>query len=68
MTRKHFNALASALHKIRPTDNSHPLRCDHTDGRYDRWFEAVSSVADVCESSNPRFSRSKFQMACDSGS
>ena len=55
MTKKHFEALADALAKIRP-----PVwRTDSP------WNASVRAVADVCAEINPRFDRDKFVRACN---
>ena len=57
MTKKHFEALADAL------ANCRPLPTDHEGMSY--WDDSVSAVADVCESTNERFDRTKFVRACN---
>ena len=62
MTKKHFNALAIALAHVRPE-----MQCDgrnYDTGKAEGWLEAVNAVADVCQSQNPRFVRSRFVDAC----
>lgn len=59
MTRKHFTALALSLYSIRPDAPRTP--------EYDRWWEAVCTIADVCEESNERFNRGKFIRVSENG-
>lgn len=59
MTRKDFQALASALKAQR--DSYAP----HWDANLFRaHFDACKAVADVCGASNPRFDRDRFFTAC----
>jgi hypothetical protein len=71
MTRKHFIALALSLNSIRPSRTLQPIRCredvDEQRAEYDRWWEAVCTVADVCEESNERFNRGKFIRVAENG-
>lgn len=48
MTRKHFNALASALRAARPDIDEAAF---HT---------LIHAIADICANANPSFSRDKF--------
>jgi len=59
VTRKHFNALAIALHTNKPIDFS--LDTDT------QWIGDVNAVADVCAASNTGFNRARFIDACISG-
>ncbi len=63
MTRKHFNALAEELYACRPARES----TSEAATQYKGWWEAVCCVADACEYTNDRFSRSKFLRACEIG-
>ena len=50
MSKKHYEALAAALHEER--------------GAEDEWLACVHAVADVCATFNPRFDRERFLSAC----
>lgn len=69
MTKRHFQALAEALGKIKPAapDGVGPLSDVAMAHRQAvrEWGQAVSAVADVCADSNGRFDRRRFLAACD---
>ena len=67
MTRKHFQALAQALHDARPllTDKEH---MPETLKAREHWAVCVDRIADVCAETNSRFDRIKFVDACEWGS
>jgi hypothetical protein len=69
MTKKHFEALADALHYVkpsnpvvRPTDHKIALACMTT-----MWVDAVDAIASVCGQENPRFDHSRFYHRADHG-
>lgn len=66
MTRKHYIALARKLNSVRP-DVTVDLNDPEEAGLYNGWSEAVSAVADMCESDNERFNRGRFIKACEHG-
>jgi hypothetical protein len=53
MSKKHFEALARALAKIRPAN-----------GEKITWEEVIRAVANVCIEFNPRFNMDRFLDAC----
>lgn len=61
MTRKHFQALAKALHKLKldSIDRSGPnmVECSFDD--------VANCIANVCETHNPNFDRARFIEACN---
>lgn len=57
MTRKHFNALALALHNVKPSAAVVS----------DPWVNSVRAVADVCATANTGFDRQRFIEACFTG-
>ena len=59
MTKKHFKAIAEAMHSIKPLEHEEPY--------LDAWYEAIGKLADVCMASNPRFNINIFQKACEEG-
>jgi hypothetical protein len=61
MTKKHFEALADALARIRPTSESEATFTQ----RLGAWSEVVSTVANVGQFHNPLFGREKFVRACN---
>jgi hypothetical protein len=54
MTRKHFIAIAEALHSCKP--------CPIEERR--NWIDIVDRLTEVCARQNPNFSRSTFKKAC----
>lgn len=60
MTRKHFAALALALHRLRPAGRS-------PSAEYTLWWDVVCTTADVCEESNGRFNRHLFISVAENG-
>lgn len=60
MTKKHFRALAKALHEVK-TSLVNEGEETHT------WDRLINAVADVCYSQNPRFRREQFLYACEHG-
>ena len=69
MTKKDFQAIARALHSIRPAgkdaDGIHEYKAEFA--RVDYWRPTVGMVADVLAASNPRFDRVRFIEACETG-
>lgn len=63
MTRKHFTTIAVALHSCRPDRGLEYVG----DAVYEGWWEAVRSIADTCEATNPRFDRGKFIRVAENG-
>lgn len=68
MSKKHYQALASALYDARSTVENPPVPCDYRigDGLV-ALGHAVSNVADVLARDNPRFNRALFLEACETG-
>ena len=58
MTRKDFNAIASALASTRPQSTGYDARA------YDTWAETRTAIASVLANSNPLFDRARFNTAC----
>ena len=56
MTKRHFTALASALHDTRPPQ--------HDAGEWATWLATVYAIVTVCQNANPRFDRDRFMRAC----
>ena len=54
MTKRHFEAIARAMHLCRPQS-----------GELAQWRNACEMLADMCELENPRFDRGKFMRACE---
>lgn len=63
MTKKDFEALASALHAVQPNPHSYT----YTPEQYGTWDMTVQSVANVCAESNDRFNRDRFLNWCENG-
>lgn len=63
MTKKHFRALATAMHELKgnKATEERPV-CE-----YAQWQLTCIKIADVCASQNPRFDRDKFITACENG-
>lgn len=53
MSKKHYEALASALSRVMWDDESDPLTM----------ARVIAAVANVCESDNPRFDHKRFVTA-----
>lgn len=67
MTKKDYQALASAIHESRfELCGGGPDCEDHEDTRL-QWERTRSLIADALQEDNPRFSRSTFLAACDDG-
>jgi len=60
MSKKHFIALARALHKQEPGAGT----LDASDLRWFAWYKACEAVADVCGYYNDDFDRKRFLTAC----
>lgn len=56
MTKKHFKAIAEALSKAMPDNNSADALAT--------WTQCVVAITDVCASTNPHFDRERFLDAC----
>lgn len=52
MTKQHFEALATALASVRPSNGLDKSRRG--------WAEATEAIADMCEKSNELFDRMRF--------
>lgn len=66
MTRKHFEALAEAMHSIRPSGVGFS-RMEDWDFARTEWSKAVAKIAAVCSESNDRFNLARFIAACENG-
>ena len=55
MSKKHFIALAKALNRQMPSEDSR---------EYSQWKRDVEAVADVCSAMNPAFEYNTFRNAC----
>ena len=72
MTRQHFEAIAKALRDSRPQDlegfmNNRPIPMGIENIQTHKafqWYRTVLKMADMCETFNPRFDRSRFLDAC----
>ena len=60
MSKKDYQALATALYRQRPEDHW----CAN---KRTQWTMDVKAVEDVLAAGNPRFSRERFQEACETG-
>jgi hypothetical protein len=60
MTRKHFRALANALHQAKPggAENS---------SEYWQWEQCRNAVSRACKDANSRFDYGTFYAACANG-
>ena len=56
MSRKHFEALAHELRRVRPAGRD--------DLENEQWIECCKAVATACRSVAPTFDREKFLKAC----
>lgn len=56
MTKKHFNAFATALKAAQPNV--------FQTARYEQWRDDVIAVLEVCAKSNPNFDKGRFLAAC----
>lgn len=63
MTKKHFDAIITALQETRPPrpPQSAPLLVD----RHWQWNLDCEAIADVCAKFNPKFDRARFLGACE---
>jgi len=72
MTRQHFEAIAKALRDSRPDDlegfmTNRPapvMMSASQSNKVFQWYKTVMKMADMCETFNPRFDRSRFLDAC----
>ena len=58
MTKKHFEALASALAEGATWDGD-------SRNQWEVWHDAVDNIADACARFNPLFDRARFIAACE---
>lgn len=68
MTRKHFEAIAAALHATRPGTPGHaPTEADPA--ALNQWYADISAMADIFAdlNLNPNFNRSAFRRAAYHG-
>lgn len=61
MTKRNFEALASALQRQKPSEGT---KAGNYDDMMYQWEHDVRAVADVCSDANPRFNYSMFLGAC----
>lgn len=59
MRKKHFQALAHALHLLKPSVRGA--------GDLEQWETDVWGVAEVCQAANANFDRARFIEACETG-
>ena len=65
MTKKDFEALATALGKARPPDDSRTPGMDQFErdllkAKDTQWVDTVTHVCDALQEINPRFDRDRF--------
>lgn len=60
MTRKHFESLADALKRTKPSQEDILMQR----GEYNQWKDCVRAVASACLEHNGRFDRDTFYRAC----
>lgn len=63
MTKKHFVALAAALHAEFPDRDSY-ASADGFKAAFNMWYACVTAVADMAMGENGRFDRERFMRAC----
>ena len=56
MTKKHFEAIASIMHEVKPNTCGMVTTVG--------WFEIVEKLADYFQEENQRFNRSRFVSKC----
>lgn len=66
MSKKHYEALANALARVRPNCTSDCLNAmaEYAAERV-LWQALVNDIANVCSRFNPRFDRQRFIDACE---
>lgn len=65
MTRKDFELIAAALRASQPIPKHEAYALDHYELiARDTYVNAANSLADALRTTNPRFDRERFLMAC----
>lgn len=68
MTKKDYELIAGALSIAKPAEHNYPSEITDIDtyraGRRHQWVNTCKTMADVLETTNTRFDRSKFITAC----
>lgn len=66
MTKRDFIAFAAKLKACMPVYEGDKDNIDYLyhGFQYSQWVQCVRAVLEVCEASNPKFSKGKFIAAC----
>ncbi len=76
MTKRHFQAMARALHASKReapgllaegADRATRAAWNRQMGAHVQWSTDVQAMGDVCRQANPNFDRERFVEACETG-
>ena len=69
MSKKHYQALATALYQSQPAKDTSGNPADEraTDAMRGTWWGVVYAISKALQADNPRFDRERFREACETG-